>query len=239
MTKKDKKILNEEAPTTEACYLTLLSLEVHVTTRADLTPDPNVDSIGFVCYTVFNQTPEHRNLCDETRHENYLIVFDSERRSMVSTRYLALDTAFSLGKRFKSVKYVHKEEELLELFATEMLRIDPDVVVGFEIQKLSWSYLVRRAIKLKVNEFISQISRLPKAKRESLLRLGISKKGEGKADPVLCVPQDLVIAGRVVLNLWRILRSEIALNIYTFENCCFQILKERTLVSSLTPLKFK
>ena len=42
------------------------------------------------------------------------------------------------------------------------------------------------------------------------------------------VPLELVIAGRVVLNLWRILRSEISLNIYTFENCCFNILNERT-----------
>lgn len=41
------------------------------------------------------------------------------------------------------------------------------------------------------------------------------------------VPLDLIITGRVVLNIWRVLRSEISLNIYTFENCVFYILNER------------
>ena len=36
-----------------------------------------------------------------------------------------------------------------------------------------------------------------------------------------------MIAGRVVLNLWRVLKGEVSLNIYTFENCCFHILRER------------
>jgi len=45
---------------------------------------------------------------------------------------------------------------------------------------------------------------------------------------VVAFPQDLHIAGRVVLNLWRVLKSEVALNSYTLENCCFHILKERT-----------
>ena len=45
---------------------------------------------------------------------------------------------------------------------------------------------------------------------------------------IAAVPLELVVAGRVVLNLWRILRSEITLNMYTFENCCFNILNERT-----------
>ena len=44
------------------------------------------------------------------------------------------------------------------------------------------------------------------------------------------VPLELVIAGRVVLNLWRVLRSDLALNIYTFENCSFHILNERVYI---------
>jgi hypothetical protein len=34
-------------------------------------------------------------------------------------------------------------------------------------------------------------------------------------------------AGRVVLNLWRVLRSELKLNVYTFENCVASILRRR------------
>lgn len=35
-------------------------------------------------------------------------------------------------------------------------------------------------------------------------------------------------AGRIVLNLWRLLRSEVKLNVYTFEACVGALLKQRT-----------
>ena len=34
--------------------------------------------------------------------------------------------------------------------------------------------------------------------------------------------------GRIVLNLWRLLRSELKLRIYTFESCCAAVLQLRT-----------
>ena len=44
---------------------------------------------------------------------------------------------------------------------------------------------------------------------------------------VSSIPLELVIAGRVILNIWRVLRSELSLNIYTLENCVYHILNER------------
>lgn len=35
------------------------------------------------------------------------------------------------------------------------------------------------------------------------------------------------VAGRHVINIWRILRSEVTLNQYTFENCVFHVLRQR------------
>ena len=35
-------------------------------------------------------------------------------------------------------------------------------------------------------------------------------------------------AGRIILNMWRLLRSEIKLNIYTFESCVAALLQQRT-----------
>ena len=37
----------------------------------------------------------------------------------------------------------------------------------------------------------------------------------------------LTVTGRIVLNLWRILRSDMALNIYTLENVVFHVLHQR------------
>ncbi len=38
---------------------------------------------------------------------------------------------------------------------------------------------------------------------------------------------DVRVAGRVVLNVWRLLRSEVALYSYTFENTMFHVLHRR------------
>ena len=37
----------------------------------------------------------------------------------------------------------------------------------------------------------------------------------------------LTVSGRIVLNLWRIVRSDMALNIYSFENTVFHVLRQR------------
>lgn len=151
---------------------------------------------------------------------------------MATTRYLGINQIGFLSNRFKSIRYVYKEEELFELFIKSVHHYDPDILVGFEIQKLSWCYLCRRAMKLNMNEFCNQISRLPKRKRESVMRINVDRKqnnpnAKQKGIDIIPIPQDLAIAGRVVLNLWRVFKSEISLNIYTFENCCYHILKER------------
>lgn len=78
-------------------------------------------------------------------------------------------------KRLKSVKCVNKEEELFEIVLKAVRQFDPDILVGFEIQKSSWSFLVRRALRLKIVDYCSDLSRLPKQKRESFLRIFQSK----------------------------------------------------------------
>ena len=76
-----------------------------------------------------------------------------------------------LINRLKSIKYVKNEEELLEDVLKSVRFYDPDILVGFEIQKLSWSFLIRRAVRLKMPDYCSYLSRLPKQKRESFMRI--------------------------------------------------------------------
>ncbi len=118
---------------------------------------------------------------------------------------------------------------MFELFIQDIQSNDPDIFIGYELQKLSWCFLCRRAVRLGLNDFCSQISRLPKMKRESFMRINNRKQQQQQQQPQLPapIPQELIIAGRVILNLWRILKSDINLNIYTFENCVYHILKER------------
>jgi DNA polymerase elongation subunit (family B) len=199
--------------TPESNFLTLMSMELYINARDNLTPNPEYDSIGFICYAI----------CSESKKplESHFILFDSYHRSLSTTRFIC-----SLSKQsFKSIDYAYSEEELIKKFIKIVQIHDPDIILGFEIQKTSWCYLVKRAIKLGINDICKLLSRLPQSNRDSVLRIaGKSKKS--KADE-LVLPQDLQIGGRVVLNLWRILRSELSLNIYTFENCCYHILHER------------
>jgi DNA polymerase zeta len=184
--------------------------------------------------------PTNKCLFDQTEFETYLIIYDREKRSMATSRYLGIDTSSSIYAkgRLKSIDYVYKEEDLFEMFLKAIRFHDPDILIGFEIQKLSWCFLVLRANFLNLNEFCNQISRLPKQKRESVLRINLNRKKPSNStnsnnnkptvyNDTIALPQDLVIAGRVVLNLWRVFKSEVSLNIYTFENCCYHILKER------------
>jgi DNA polymerase elongation subunit (family B) len=202
-----------------------------------LIPNPDVDSIGFISYTIFHHKPPASSQLSQIEDENdlyetSLIIFDQEKRCLETTRFLGLSSVTHLAKKVKKVMYVYKEEELFTEFMKAIHYYDPDILIGFELQKLSWCFLIRRAMRLNVNEFCMQISRLPKSKRDSQVRVNMPKerKGNQKGAPAVeisPVPHELCIAGRVVLNLWRILRSEISLNIYTFENCSFHILNER------------
>ena len=200
--------------TTESNFLSLMSMELYINARDNLTPNSDFDSIGFICYAISSESKKPI--------ESNFILFDSNRRSLATTRFIC---SFS-KQHLKSIDYAYSEEDLIKKFIKIVQIHDPDILVGFEIQKTSWCYFVKRAIKLGINDICKLLSRLPKSNRDSVLR--IAGKTKKSAADELVLPQDLQIGGRVVLNLWRILRSELSLNIYTFENCCYHILHERT-----------
>ena len=80
--------------------------------------------------------------------------------------------------------------------------MDPDILVGYEIQLLSWGYLLQRASTLNTNMAVA-ISRIPTAKTSSHMS---AEKDEFGAD----YASEIHIAGRIVLNLWRLLRHEVS-----------------------------
>ncbi|KAF9015170.1 hypothetical protein BDQ17DRAFT_1403881 [Cyathus striatus] len=95
-----------------------------------------------------------------------------------------------------------------------VLELDPDIIVGWEIECCSWGYFAARSAcyGLDITEFIS---RAPPCSRYGNGLWG-SKHNTS-----------LKITGRHVLNLWRIIRSEKQLTSYTFENAIFQVLGQR------------
>jgi hypothetical protein len=71
--KKDKKLVKAigSSGEDEITRLTLMSLEVHANTRANMTPNPESDQIGFVCYTINEFSSSEIN---GSKYESHLIV---------------------------------------------------------------------------------------------------------------------------------------------------------------------
>ena len=142
--------------------------------------------------------------------------------ALISTSHLRLTKPNFLRKAFrllesKTIEFVKNELELIERFSIIVEQSDPDIFVCYDM-KLSLYYLIKRA-KLKYNlDLLVKLSRIPN-QQDNITRTRSHMNAEGNDLPV--------IAGRILFDLWKILRSEITLNIYTFENAIYHVLHER------------
>ena len=109
------------------------------------------------------------------------------------------------------------ELAMIEAFAAAIVSLDPDVIVGWEVQRSSIGYLAERSSVLNFN-LLRRMSRTPdvQGSKEYL----DDEYGRDHA-------AGLHSTGRVLLNLWRMMRSEVNLRIYTIERCAAAVLRER------------
>jgi len=101
------------------------------------------------------------------------------------------------------------EHQLLSKFAEFVQKNDPDVIGGWEIQRYSLGFLLKRAKMLGLKTFAAMLSRVPNGPQDS--RHLNDPYGE-KEYSAFWLP------GRHVLNVWRIIRKEMDLPLYTLEN---------------------
>lgn len=130
------------------------------------------------------------------------------------------------------VEAVDTELELLNRITDIIVGFDPDILAGWEIQNASWGYCNARAKiygmlassnHLRVittfsgYDFPDLLSRAP-GKRQSSAAVG--NRG-------VTHTSTFGVIGRYVLDVWRVMRSEHSLEIYTFENTVFHIIRKR------------
>jgi DNA polymerase zeta len=97
------------------------------------------------------------------------------------------------------------EPSLLIGFANTVKALDPDVLLGFEIQAESLGFLITRGTVLGVDlvRDMSRAENLPGANERQDDEYGrLHASG-------------IYVTGRIVLNLWRVLRGELKLQSYT------------------------
>ncbi|XP_057618635.1 DNA polymerase zeta catalytic subunit isoform X1 [Chionomys nivalis] len=208
--------LQEAKALHEIQNLTLISVELHARTRRDLQPDPEFDPICALFYCISSDTP----LPDTEKTElTGVIVIDKDKT--VTHQDIRYQTPLLIrsGITGLEVTYAADEKALFQEITNIIKRYDPDILLGYEIQMHSWGYLLQRAAALSV-DLCQMISRVPDDKTEN--RFAAERDDYG-SDTM----SEINIVGRITLNLWRIMRNEVALTNYTFENVSFHVLHQR------------
>lgn len=186
--------LNQVSSHVEDYYLTVLAIEIHAMSRASLKPDPAYDEVKAIFYYLYTCPPA------EDRTVGIILIGLQEELPEVRSKPI-------------QVHFVPNEKELFVTFIEKVRRWDPDILIGYEIETLSWGYLLERGyvLSLNLNQELSRITE-------------VEKRNPNK-DEVQSTT--LQIPGRIVINLWRLLRHEVNLQSYTFENIMYHVLHER------------
>ncbi|KAL2730715.1 DNA polymerase zeta catalytic subunit isoform X5 [Vespula squamosa] len=187
-------------------YITILSLEIHILTREDFIPDPQHDPIEAIFYAIQNDVPISSNV---KQMEYGTIVVRSSNKESAGFINSHIPLIPNL------IQYVESEEDLLNNLVTLIRRCDPDILIGWEVEVSSWGYIFQRASHIGFKLFPLYISRTPNVSSTYGFQMF------SKEDSEIRIP------GRIFLNVWKIMRHEIALSSYTFESIMYSVMKER------------
>ncbi|GLV38027.1 DNA polymerase zeta subunit 1 [Carabus blaptoides fortunei] len=211
----DLQNLQHAKALTEPQNLTIMVVELYIRTRGDLYPNPQYDAVRAIFYSILNDMPAGAVL---PREETGVLVVNTLDDGSHSN---LLDGSGVTC----SVVYVQSETELMSTFVQLVRKWDPDICAGYEIEMHSWGYLIERGNVLSVN-LTSELSRINPA---------VVKKRPANADSD---EKDIQLTGRIILDVWRLLRHEVALQSYTFENTMYHILHRRVPKFSYQRLTF-
>nr|XP_012234018.1 PREDICTED: DNA polymerase zeta catalytic subunit [Linepithema humile] len=185
-------------------HLTLLVLEVHAVTRDDLLPDPQLDSIAALFYAVYNDVST-----DASEHGAIIV-----NSSPISARLNKIHSASAMCP----ILYVLTEQDVFDNLVKLIEQHNPEILLGWEVETLSWGYVFQRAHHLGLNNFPLKISKVPHIQISSKFDAHTFDKDDAG---------EIKVLGRNILDVWRIMRHEAALLTYTFENVMHHVLRER------------
>ncbi|KDQ07690.1 hypothetical protein BOTBODRAFT_149069 [Botryobasidium botryosum FD-172 SS1] len=197
--------VTSETATREQQNITVLSLEVFARSKDDYLPDPERDEdtlmAVFWCFRPEDIDEAHGNMPRSGYRSGVVVVACG---SLAEKRIGDL-----------KVSVVETELDLINHTIDLVNELDPDVLSGWEIQSASWGYIAERAKQYSM-DLGDQISRVI-----------VSSRRGGNDNWGLTHTSTFKVAGRHVLNVWRIMRAEQALTSYTFENVAFHLMHRR------------
>ncbi|KAI9670771.1 MAG: DNA polymerase zeta [Caeruleum heppii] len=193
----------------EIQYMSLMSLEIHVNTRADLVPNPEQDEIACVFWCL--QSDEEvldSNGINEGTHVGIVALSEDARFAQNIRRQTAV-----------RVERANSELDLINRMVDLVRAYDPDILTGFEVHNGSWGYMIERARCKYDYNLCDEFSRM---KSQSHGRFGKENDRWGFNHT-----STIRVTGRHMINIWRAMRSELNLLQYTMENVVFHLLHRR------------
>lgn len=185
--------------------MTLMPLEVHVSTLDRVCPDPSVDSIQFVSFAIYNEI-----FID--REEKQTLDFTHLGSIIVKPGCLEYSETLQIRGKNVRIDYVPSELELYFKLLSYVHLHDPDLLIGYEVDTLSWGYLLQRSQTLD-RDIMVGFSR-------------VHNPYQSKNNSPGCKNEPPQLTGRIVLDLWNILRGELTLRCYTFESVNYHLFRE-------------
>lgn len=117
-----------------------------------------------------------------------------------STSHLRLLLSRS-GVTDHEVQYVAEEKDLFPALIRIIRKWDPDILIGYEVQMFSWGFLLERALTFEI-DLCTRLSRVKGSSSAS--NMDAEKDQWGAAHT-----SEIKIAGRIILNVWRLMRHEV------------------------------
>lgn len=189
--------------------LTNFHLEIHVNTYNELLPNPDVDPITIIAYS-FNDS---NNMFSKNKNKVGILMCHNA------------DQFESEVEQIENMSNFIKDKPQLSLFSDELSMInrlialveyfDPDILSGYEINAMSWGYLIERFRNAYERNLLFDLSR---CKFKSNGKFG-DRWGYTHTSAIK-------INGRHILNVWRLLRSELSLTDYSLENISYHVLHQ-------------
>lgn len=189
--------------------LTNFYMEMHASTNEkDLLADPELDEVSFIVYTF----DDSNNCFANDILKSGILVFeadcDNARLKTIKGISLCLDQKTNIEVFDSEKSMIQRLLDLVEYF-------DPDILSGYEVNALSWGYIIERGRRVYDENYLFGLSRCTfKSNGKFGDRWGYTHTSA------------ITINGRYMLNIWRILRSELSLTSYSLENVTYHLLHQ-------------
>lgn len=170
--------------TNEFVSLSNFIMELHINTYTNKLPNPHTDEISIAFYKF-------------SCHNGFIVN--------------QLCFPGLQGFQDQGVQVVATEDDIFAALVAKIRHYDPDILSGYEINSLSWGFLIER-FKHKGRNIVPDLS-----------KVRLSNAGRVGDRWGYTHTSNIAIVGRYTLNVWRMLQRELNVSSYSFENCCYQV----------------